>query len=116
MKQEIGAGNNNDLRGRVRPAGVGWGPPLYPNRLAVALAPQSENNTVRVRPATDGLERFSQAALGIGSVGSECFSVGPLDFLGFDPQNSHGRAVGANKTRVETFMDIRNGGFIEEIA
>ncbi len=96
-------------------AGVGPGPPLDPERLAVVPPAKLQDHTARVGPTTDGRERLAQTTLILRGVHHKGAAIGALDLIGRDPQRPHGSSVGADEARVQSFLDVGDGRLFEQV-
>src|SRR5439155_11796064 len=76
---------------------------------------QLKHDAAGVCSSADGLERFAQSALRVRRVRHKIFSVSAFNFFGCDSKSSHRGSVGADEFGIETFVNVSNRRFVEQI-
>ena len=100
LLHEHAVGDVDEHRPRVLAVGLGLGPPLDEDRLAVALAAQFEDHAARVRAPADGGECLLDAPLRLGRLGRHLDAHVAHHFLGLEAEDAYRRAVRADEARL----------------
>ena len=97
------------------PPGSGFDHHCTQTGLPLSLRRSSSDDAAGVRAAADRRERLLDAALGVGRVGDERHPHQAGHLFRLDPQNAQGGTVGADKPRLEVFLDVGDRGFFIQV-
>src|SRR5262249_16848092 len=105
----------HDHGARVLPIRLRLGPPLHPDRAAVVLAAEFQDDSAGVRAPADGRQGLAGAPLGVGRVRHQGLPYRAHYLLGLETEDPERGPVGGKEARFEIFLDVTDWRFLKEI-